>query len=110
MIPFSEFQKIDIRVGTIKDVQNFPEARTPAYILTIDLGQEIGIKTSSAQLPANYSKKDLIDIQVLYLVNTPPRKIGSFISEVLTLGLPDGKEHCILIKPERAVPNGGRLY
>lgn len=110
MADFNDFQKLDIRVGTITNVQDFPEARNPAYILTIDLGPEIGPKVSSAQLPTNYTRDQLLNKQVLCLVNIGTRKIGPITSQVLTLGLPDGSGHCILIQPERAIPNGGRLY
>jgi len=110
MITYDEFDKVDIRVGKIVEVQEFPEARKPAYKLTIDLGPEIGIKHSSAQLVANYTKEDLIGRQVLCVVNFPPRQIGHFMSEVLTLGVPDEQGICVLIGSERSVPLGGRLY
>lgn len=110
MATFEDFQKLDIRVGRIIDVQYFPEARKPSYKLKIDLGEEVGIKKSCAQLPQNYKINDLIGKQVLCVVNFPPRQIGSAISEVLTLGVPDGKKECILIIPDINVPIGGRLY
>lgn len=110
MIDYSDFEQVDIRVGKIIDVQDFPEARKPAYKLTIDFGTEIGIKKSSAQLPTNYTKKDLQDKSVLAVVNFAPRQIGPFISEVLTLGVPDGQGNCMLIVPDTEVPLGGKLY
>ena len=110
MATYDDFMKLDIRVGKIVDVQDFPEARKPAYKLMIDFGDEIGIKKSSAQLPQNYLKEDLINRQVLAVVNFPPRQIGPVKSEVLTLGLPDENGDCILITPDREVPLGGRLF
>ncbi|MFA5048068.1 MAG: tRNA-binding protein [Patescibacteria group bacterium] len=110
MATIEDFEKIDIRVGKIIDVQDFPEARRPAYKLTIDLGSEIGVKKSSAQFVDNYSKEQMLNRQVLCVVNLPPRQIGPFVSEVLTLGLPDEKDTCLLIVPEREAPLGGRLY
>jgi tRNA-binding protein len=89
MIEYSDFEKVDIRVGVIIDVQDFPEARKPAYKLTIDFGSEVGVKKSSAQIVANYTKQDLIGRNVLCVVNFAPKQIGSFISEVLTLGVND---------------------
>ncbi len=103
--------KLDIRVGKIINVEDFPEAKKPAYKLTIDFGKEIGLKKSSAQLAKNYSKEDLQGTLVLCVVNFPPRQVGPFVSEVLTLGVPSGKtDECILIMPEKDVPLGGRLY
>jgi tRNA-binding protein len=110
MITFDDFQKLDIRVGRIVEVDNFPEARKPSFKLKIDLGEEIGIKKSCAQLPQNYRIEDLIGKQVLCVVNFPPRQIGPAVSEVLTLGVPDEKHECILIAPDKDVPLGGRLY
>jgi tRNA-binding protein len=110
MATFEDFQKLDIRVGEIVEVENFSEARKASYKLKINLGEEIGIKKSCAQLPQNYKIEDLIGKQVLCVVNFPPRQIGPAVSEVLTLGLPDNKHECILIIPETRVPLGGRLY
>lgn len=110
MATYDDFMKLDIRVGKIIDVQEFPEARKPAYKLTIDLGDELGIKKSSAQLPQNYAKEDLLDKQVLAVVNFPPRQIGPMQSEVLTLGLPDANGECVLVTSDRNVPLGGRLF
>lgn len=110
MATYDDFIKLDIRIGKIVDVQDFPEARKPAYRLLIDFGDEIGTKKSSAQLPQNYSKADLIDKQILAVVNFPPRQIGPVKSEVLALGLPDENGECILITPDRNVPLGGKLF
>jgi tRNA-binding protein len=109
-ISFDDFQKVDIRVGTIISVEDFPEARRPAYRLRVDFGPEIGVKRSSAQLPALYTKEELAGRQVAAVVNFPPRQIGKFMSEVLVLGFPDGEGRVVLIQPDRAIPNGGRLY
>lgn len=110
MVTYEDFLKLDIRVGIIVEVHDFPEARKPAYKLIIDFGSEIGRKVSSAQLPSNYSKEDLEGRQVLAVVNFPPRQIGPVKSEVLTLGVPDGHGECLLITPDKEVPVGGRLY
>ncbi len=110
MAAFEDFQKLDIRVGKIIEAEDFPEARKPSYKLKIDLGKEIGIKKSCAQLVKNYSKESLKGKLVLCVVNFPPRQIGPAASEVLTLGVPDKNGECVLIKPEREVPIGGKLY
>src|SRR3989344_1298283 len=110
MITIQDFQKIDIRTGKIIDVEDFPEAKNPSYKLKIDFGEEIGIKKSGAQLTANYSKDELKNKIVLGIVNLPPRKIGPFTSEILTIGVPDGKQNCVLIKPDKNVPLGVKLY
>ena len=109
-ITFSDFEQVDIRVGTITDALAFPEARKPAYKLVIDFGSEIGRKRSSAQLTMHYRPDQLIGRQVCAVVNFPPRQIGPFISEVLTLGMPDGDGTVVLIKPDFKVPNGGKLF
>lgn len=109
-ITFDDFLKVDVRVGTIIDVQPFPEARKPAYKLTIDFGSDIGIKKSSAQITEHYTADDLKGAQVAAVVNFPPRQIGPFMSEVLTLGFPDENGKVVLIKPTKSVPNGGRLF
>ncbi|MBN8521188.1 MAG: tRNA-binding protein [Alphaproteobacteria bacterium] len=109
-ITFDDFLKLDIRVGKIIDVQDFPEARKPAFKLKIDFGAEIGVKKSSAQITQHYTKETLIGRQVLAVVNFPPRQIGQFMSEVLTLGVPCDAGHVVLIEPEQTVPLGGRLY
>ncbi len=109
-IAFGDFLKVDIRVGRIVAVEPFPQARKPAFKLTIDFGPEIGIKRSSAQITVNHTLEDLVGQQVLAVVNFPPRQIGPFMSEVLTLGVPDDKGEVMLIRPDRDVPVGGRLY
>lgn len=109
-ITYDQFEAVDIRVGKIIAVEDFSEARNPSYKLRIDLGSEIGVKKSCAQLPANYSKEELQDRLVLCVVNFPPRQIGPAISEVLTLGVPDGTGNCMLIAPDKDVPLGGKLY
>lgn len=111
MTTYDDFVKLDIRVGKILSVDDFPEARKPAYKLTIDFGSEIGTKQSSAQLVKYYKKEDLVGKKVLGVVNFPPRQIGPFLSEVLTLGVPDADNQCILVVPDidEAVV-GGRLY
>jgi tRNA-binding protein len=110
MATIEDFQKLDIRAGRIVDVQDLPAARNPSFKLRIDIGEEIGIRRSCAQLTANYNKDELIGKLVLCMVNFPPRQIGTAISEVLTLGVPDDKNECILITPDRSVPPGGKLY
>jgi len=110
MATIEDFLELDIRVGKIIQVEDFPEARKPAYKLTIDFGEEIGVKKSSAQIVKNYTKEDLHDRLVLAVVNFPPRQIGPFISEVLTLGVPDENDEVVLIKPSTDVPIGGKLY
>ena len=109
-ISFEEFLKVEMRVGTIIAVDDFPEARKPAYKLRIDFGPEFGEWKSSAQLTANYDGDALLGHQVAAVVNFPPRQIGPFMSEVLVLGFPDDGDEITLIAPDKAVPNGGRLY
>jgi len=110
MATIEDFQKLDIRAGRIIEAEDFPEAKKPAYKLKIDLGKEIGIKKSCAQLKRNYSKEQLKGKNVLCVVNFPPRKIGPELSEVLTLGVPDDKNECILIIPDNDVLLGSKLY
>lgn len=105
-----DFEKLDFRLGKIMTVDKFPEARKPAYKITIDFGSGLGKKKSSAQLVDNYSIDDLIGKQVLCVVNFPPRQIGTFLSDVLLVGVPDENGNCILVGPDQAVPLGGRLY
>ena len=105
-----DFLMVDIRVGTVVDALPFPEARKPACRMTIDFGQEIGLKTASAQVTDNYSLEELIGRQIAAVVNFPPRQIGPVMSEVLTLGFPDTDGTVVLISPDWKVPNGGRLY
>jgi tRNA-binding protein len=109
-IEYADFEAVDIRVGTVIDAQPFPQARKPAYKLTIDFGPEIGVKKSSAQLTVHYKSDQLIGRQVCAVVNFPPRQIGPFISEVLTLGMPDEDGAVVLVKPDLLVPNGGKLF
>ena len=111
MATYDDLKKIDIRVGRIIEVNDFPEAKKPSYKLKIDFGGETGVKVSSAQLVKYYSKEQLLGKLVLGVVKFPPRQIGPFLSEVLTLGAPDSDHECILIVPDN--PNaliGGQLY
>ena len=105
-----DFDRLDIRVGTVRDAQPFPEARKPAIKLWIDFGPDLGVRQSSAQLTRHYQPETLVGRQVCAVVNFPPRQIGPFRSEVLTLGLPDPDGAVVLIRPDHAVPDGGRLF
>ena len=109
-ISFDQFLAVDIRIGTIVAVDPFPEARKPAFKLTIDFGPGIGTKRSSAQLTQNYEAAQLVGRQVAGVVNFPPRQIGPVVSEVLTLGFPDADGKVMLVQPSKPVPNGGRLF
>ena len=109
-ISFADFEKVDVRVGRIVQAEAFPEARKPAYRLTIDFGEEIGIKRSSAQLTHRYKREELEGRLVLGVVNLGPRRIGPFISEVLTLGVPDDTGAVVLVVPQADVPPGARLF
>jgi tRNA-binding protein len=109
-IGFDDFLAVDIRVGTIVEAEPYPEARKPAIKLVIDFGGTIGRKKSSAQITKHYRPEDLPGRQVLAVVNFPPRQIGRFMSEVLTLGVPDADGEVVLIGPSLKVPEGGRLY
>ena len=110
MITISEFEQIDIRVGRIVRAEAFPEARKPAYKLVIDFGPEVGERRSSAQLTARYRCEDLVGRLVVGVVNLPPRRIGPFVSEVLTLGVPDENGAVVLLVPDSSVPPGGRMF
>ncbi len=107
---FEDFEKLDIRVGRVIDVQPFPEGRYSTHILMIDFGLEHGTKKSLAKLAPNYAGPELVGRQVLAIVNFPPRQIGRHRSEVLTLGVPDGHANVVLIQPDQDVPIGGKLY
>jgi tRNA-binding protein len=109
-IAYEDFAKVEIRAGTIVAVEDFPEARRPAFRLSIDFGPEIGLRRSSAQITANYRKDELVGRQVAAVVNFPPKQISKFLSEVLVLGFPDAAGEVVLVAPDRPVPNGGRLY
>lgn len=109
-ITFADFDRVDIRVGTIVEAEPYPEARKPAFKLKIDFGEPIGVKKSSAQITKYYSIEELVGRQVFAVVNFPPRQIGKFMSEVLTLGFPDSEGDVVLGAIERRVPNGGRLF
>lgn len=109
-IAFSDFMKLDIRVGTILTAELYPEARKPSFKLTIDFGPDIGVKKSSAQITVRHVLANLPGQQVAAVVNFPPRQIGKFMSEVLTLGFPDETGEVVLVQPSMPVPNGGRLF
>ena len=109
-IQFDDFLKVDVRVGTVIEAVEFPEARKPAYKLKIDFGDEIGVKRSSAQITVHYEAEELVGRQVAGVVNFPPRQIGPFMSEVLTLGFADDSGDIVLLQPERPVPNGSRMF
>jgi tRNA-binding protein len=109
-ITFADFDRVDVRVGTIVEALPFPEARKPAIKLKIDFGPEIGVKKCSAQITKYYTPEALVGRQVMAVVNFPPRQIGKFISEVLTLGFPDDEGDVVLAATERRVPDGGRLF
>ena len=110
MITYKDFEKVDIRVGEIVKVEDFPEARKPAYKLMIDFGPEIGTKKSSVQITKHYSKEELIKKLVIGVVNFSPKQIGPFVSEVLTLGLADENGDVVLLSPTKKVPKGGKMF
>ncbi len=109
-ISYDDFRKVDIRVGTVVAAEPFPEARNPAFKLTVDFGPAIGTRRTSAQITARYKLEELVGRQVAAVVNFPKKQIGKFMSEVLVLGFPDENGEVVLIQPSLGVPNGGRLY
>lgn len=109
-LSYDEFLKVDIRIGTIIDVQDFPEARKPAYKLQIDFGDKIGVKKTSAQITTLYTPENLMGRQVAAVVNFPEKQIGPFMSQVLTLGFSDANEDIVLINIDKPVPNGSRMH
>lgn len=109
MITWNDFEKIDMRAGTIIEVNDFPKARKPAYKLTIDFGEDLGLKRSSAQVTAHYSKEDLLNKKVIAVINFPPKQIADFVSECLVLGVYDENNDVILLQPERNVKNGMKV-
>ena len=109
LITWNDFEKLEIRVGQVIEVNDFPKARKPAYKLLIDFGDELGIKNSSAQITHHYTKDDLLNKQVIAVVNFPPKQIAGFISECLVLGIYDENNDVILLKPERPVKNGQKI-
>ncbi len=109
-ITFDDFQKVEIRVGTVIRAEAYPEARKPAIKLWVDFGSPIGVKKSSAQITRHYTPEGLIGRQVVAVVNFPPRQIGAFMSEILVLGLPDADDQVVLLGLSQPVPDGGRLY
>lgn len=108
-LSWEEFEQVDIRTGTIIDVNDFPKARKPAYQLRIDFGPEIGIRNSSAQITVHYSKEDLMQRQVIAVINFPPKQIADFISECLVLGIYDENKDVILLKPDKPAGNGNKI-
>ncbi len=109
-ISYDDFEKVDIRIGTVTKAEPFPEARKPAYKLTIDFGPVIGVKRSSAQVAKHYALDELVGRQVAAVVNFPPRQIGPMMSDVLCLGFPDAEGDVVLVSVDRAAPDGGKLF
>ena len=110
MIDFNDFEKVDIRVGTVIESKINDKANKPSILLLIDFGPKIGVKKSSAQITKHYSPEELIGKQLTAVINFPPRQIGKIISEVLVLGFPDGDDNPILVMPTKKVENGGKLF
>lgn len=109
-VTYDDFDKVDIRIGTVTDAEAFPEARKPAYKLTIDFGPTIGIKRSSAQVTKHYALDELVGRRIAAVVNFPPRQIGPVMSEVLCLGFPDAEGEVVLVSVDRDAPDGGKLF
>ena len=109
-ISFDDFQRVDVRVGTVVDAQSFPEARRPAIKLWVDFGEAIGVRKTSAQLTVYYTPEQLVGRQVAAVVNFPPKQVGKFMSEILVLGFPDADGAVVLLNIDKPVPNGGRLF
>ncbi len=109
-ITWDDFERVDIRVGTIITAEAYPEARKPAIKLWVDFGGEIGVRKTSAQLTVHYTPEALLGRQVAAVVNFPPRQIGKFMSEILVLGMPDADGAVVLLRPDQVVPNGGRMF
>jgi tRNA-binding protein len=109
-IGFEEFRQVDVRVGTVVKVEDFPEARRPAFKLWVDFGEPLGVKKTSAQVTKHYTRDSLTGRQVAAVVNFPPKQVGKFMSEILVLGFPDPEGEVVLVSPDVPVPNGGRLY
>lgn len=110
LISWDDFERVELRVGTVLAVEEFPEARKPAYKLTVDFGEEVGLRRSSAQITVHYTPEDLVGTQILGVVNFPAKRIGPFTSECLVTGFADADGNVVLARPERAVPNGTRLF
>ena len=109
-IDWEDFEKVDVRVGTVVEADPFPEARKPSIKLIVDFGPEVGTRKTSAQLTAHYEPEALVGKQVVAVVNFPPKRIAGFESEVLVLGVPDGNEDVVLLSPDHEVPPGGRMF
>ena len=109
-IDMDAFLKVDVRIGTVLEAEAFPQARKPAYKLTIDFGPDLGVRRSSAQITALYALDELVGRRIAAVVNFPPRQIGKFMSQVLCLGFPDDSGNVVLVTVDRDAPNGGRLF
>ena len=109
-ISWEDFEKVDVRVGTVVEAEPFPEARKPSIKLKVDFGPEVGTRKTSAQLTSHYEPEGLVGKQVVAVVNFPPKRIAGFESEVLVLGVPDGNEDVVLLAPDHEVPPGGRMF